>query len=157
MLQRNSLLTMLVHVFASPVYASPIHVTAQGTNSLLKQSLTLCIPAVITTITAGFPAMFTFPCREDCSHQWRWLPKWGVHCKLQWGMMCWSIKVCHILLANCIIIISCLFYHPLPVLHLSPELRSTTDQVLGHWQSSWETWSQCLLATVLCLWAGRTP
>lgn len=27
-LQCNSLLTMLLHVFASPVYASPVHVTA---------------------------------------------------------------------------------------------------------------------------------
>lgn len=60
---------MLLHVFASPVYASPIHVTAQGTNSSPKQSLTLCVPAVITTIAAGFPAMFSFLHREDCSHQ----------------------------------------------------------------------------------------
>lgn len=131
---------MLLHVFVSPVCAGPIHVTAQRTNSLLKQSLTLRKAAAMTTVAAGLPGVFSFLCRQVCSHQWRRPPEWSVHCKPQGQggvMICRPIKVCTAA-------IFCLFYLLLPVLHLSPELRSTADQVFGSWKSTWGTWSRCL-------------
>lgn len=141
---------MLLHVFVSPVCASPIPVTTQRTNSMLKQSLTLCLAAAMTTVAAGVPGVFSFLCRQICSHQWRKPPKRGVHCKPQWQedvMISWPIKVCTA-------IIFCLFYLLLPVLHLSPGLRSTEDWVLAKHIGDLESIS--LPAAILCIWAGWT-
>lgn len=100
-LQPSSLLTMLLHVFVSPVCTSPIHVTAQRTNSLLKQRLTFCLAAAMTTVAAGLPGTLSFLCREICSYQWRSPPKRGVHCRPQGQegvMISQPIKVCAVII-----------------------------------------------------------
>lgn len=66
-------------------------------------------------------------CRQICSHLWKRPPKWGVHCKPQ-GQ---GVVVISRPIQVCTLTVFCLFYLLLPVLHLSPELRSTADQVFG--------------------------
>lgn len=133
MLQCNSLLTMLLHVFASPVYASLIHVRARRTNFLHISSNNLCcsrIPrhiqfSVQRTAHTNKDDCQTVVCAEN--FMGNHVPTYK---SLQYPFS--------------IIIISCLFYHLLPVLRLFPESRITPPQAFGYWQSAWETWNQCL-------------
>lgn len=101
--------------------------------------------------------MFSFLCREDCSHQWRRLPKWGVHCKLQWGMVCQRLKVCNILLANCIIINFLPTLPPPPCPALVSWVEHNRSGVWALAKHLGDLESISLPAAILCIWAGRTP
>lgn len=94
-LQCNSLLTMLLHVFASPVYASPVHVTAwdkfHGKTEL------------------GLPGnnqhCSRIPRHVQCA-VWRGLLRKEEDCQSKvcvvnfHGVKCWSIKVRNMLLGT---------------------------------------------------------